>query len=143
MLVQGILISQIHVSSHNVIIDIWSTIHPFEREFNCQDQPLLGFRSQEIFFPNLSNSPSCTSHIFLQEITVSWKIALVSLQALTMRIMQSAWFTSTVKPPCWEDLSHPALLTNNGCTYEITPLQTGAANPESLPTATQQRRDLI
>lgn len=53
--------------------------------------------------------------------SASWKTAFVSLQTLTTRIVQSAWFANTVKPPCWEDLSHPAVLTNSCCTYEITP----------------------
>lgn len=79
----------------------------------------FGFRSQGVFCPDLTKSSICTASALLQELlyflsfsAVSWKI----LQTLTMRTVQSAWLTSTVKPyiaPCWEDLSHPAVLTNN------------------------------
>lgn len=83
----------------------------------------FGFRSHKIFCPHPTKSPICTSPALLQEIfyflpfsAVSWKTVTASLQTLTMRTVQSAWLTSTVKPyiaPCWEDLSHPAVLTNN------------------------------
>lgn len=77
----------------------------------------FGFRSQGILYPDLTKSPICTSPALLQEMLYFLPLStvIVSLQTLTMRTVQSAWFTSTVKPyiaPRWEDLSHPAVLTN-------------------------------